>query len=335
MRFLLTILLTLALASTALAFDLGAARPVKAPANLTTPPPAGERQGGDTFADAVPITVPYSGTGSTVGYNDDYDPMCPFDGNIAPDVVYSLMPPEDIVVVVDLYGSTYDTKVAIYDIDFVIVACNDDYYPDYVSKIEQAQLYGGEQYFLVVDGYGSSAGDYVLNVTEYVPCVVDCVPWAEDENEPPLVDGYVDNFNGGCNTDGSQPFSVYDSEALCGTSGWYLAADGGQRRDTDWFEITIPDLGWVEIIGDAEYECSMFHLGPQDCDNVAVIQSATIGPCLDGTIHIDGTPGETIWFWVGPTTFDGEGEFTYLLQRWPTPTAIEPASWSSVKGLFD
>ena len=32
------------------------------------------RQGGDTFADAVALTFPYNGTGTTVGYANDYGP---------------------------------------------------------------------------------------------------------------------------------------------------------------------------------------------------------------------------------------------------------------------
>ena len=33
------------------------------------------RQGGDTFADAVAITFPYNGSGTTVGYEHDYGPF--------------------------------------------------------------------------------------------------------------------------------------------------------------------------------------------------------------------------------------------------------------------
>jgi hypothetical protein len=59
------------------------------------------RQGGDTFADAIAITLPYNGSGSTMGYANDYGP---FDDNsnmvcdwgsssswgLASDVVYKL-----------------------------------------------------------------------------------------------------------------------------------------------------------------------------------------------------------------------------------------------------
>ena len=60
--------------------------------------PADGRQGGDTILDAVAIALPYSGTGTTVGYNDDTDESCPYDGSTSPDVVYSATPAADIAV---------------------------------------------------------------------------------------------------------------------------------------------------------------------------------------------------------------------------------------------
>ncbi|MBD3232619.1 MAG: hypothetical protein GF315_02735, partial [candidate division Zixibacteria bacterium] len=50
-------------------------------------------QGGDTVNDATPIgAVPYSNTGTTSGYTNDYDEVCPFTGSTSPDVVYSFVP---------------------------------------------------------------------------------------------------------------------------------------------------------------------------------------------------------------------------------------------------
>ena len=33
-----------------------------------------------------------------------------------------------------------------------------------------------------------------------MPCVIECPAGAELEGEPPLMDGYVDSWNGGCNS---------------------------------------------------------------------------------------------------------------------------------------
>ena len=143
---LLLACLVLALALPAAASDqqLAPHAPEKLLSNAVPPPADPEvlRQGGDTIADAVAATIPCSTTGSTVGYNDDYDEDCPYVGYTA-DVVYSLTPEFDLLVDIDLCGSSYDTKVYVYDEDFGVIACNDDFYGGepcgaYVSKIEGA-----------------------------------------------------------------------------------------------------------------------------------------------------------------------------------------------------
>ncbi len=199
---------------------------------------------------------------------------------------------------------------------------------------------GGVQYFIVVDGYGGDFGDYVINITEFEPCVVECPAGSELENEPPLAIDYEDTWNGGCNTDpANPPFQPMTGGSFCGVSGFYIY-QGSNYRDTDWFTITMPDEGFLEITGDAELATYMFELGPQDCNNVGVLQNVVIGPCLEGTMVITGAPGSEIWFWVGPTTFgspDGSDvyEYDYALQSNLGPIATESHSWTDVKGLFD
>ncbi len=52
------------------------------------------RQGGDTMATATPITsFPFVGSGTTVGFTNDYDTICPYAGSASPDVVYSFTRP--------------------------------------------------------------------------------------------------------------------------------------------------------------------------------------------------------------------------------------------------
>ncbi|HOX27509.1 MAG TPA: hypothetical protein PLL30_17930, partial [Candidatus Krumholzibacteria bacterium] len=162
----------------------------------------------------------------------------------------------------------------------------------------------------------------------------------QHENEPPLVDGYVDNWNGGCNSPPDYPFQ-WLSQWFCGRSGYYLSASGGSSRDTDWFLVPIPSGGVLEILGDAEEASYMFELGPQDCGSVEVIQSVPIGPCDGGDLWITGPVGSTVWFWVGPQRF-WEGatyEYDYILMcpmpgRRAPAVEVENRSWTDVKGLF-
>ena len=73
--------------------------PPKSPDIHAAPPPDPSviRQGGDTIADATVIpSLPYYDTGTTVGYTDDYDFVCPYEGLISPDVVYAFTPTVDL-----------------------------------------------------------------------------------------------------------------------------------------------------------------------------------------------------------------------------------------------
>jgi len=129
-------------------------------------------QGGDTVEDATVIdTVPIQITGTTTGYNHDYDEMCPY-GSISPDVVYSYMPPYDMPVDISTCeGSSYDTKLIVYENEVTWgnpYACNDDLCPGYLAYIETIILYEGNTYFIVVDGYGGDHGEYVLDIFEWV-----------------------------------------------------------------------------------------------------------------------------------------------------------------------
>jgi len=133
---------------------------------------AGPRQGGDTVADATVIpSIPFTDTGTTVGYNDDYDAPCPFWGQFAADVVYSYAPDQVELVTIDLCGSAYDTRVWITDPDLTIIGCNNDYYPDgdpcgsFVSRLEGVSLEAGFVYYIVIDGYGGAEGEYAIEIT--------------------------------------------------------------------------------------------------------------------------------------------------------------------------
>ena len=341
MKTFLTLALIIALALPAVAFDLGNRTPDKPNATIIPPPadPDVMRQGGDTILDAVLITIPVVDlTGTTAGYYHDYDEVCPYTGSISPDVVYTFTPDADEGVNVDMLGSAYDTKIYIYDQNLVLIACNDDYYPDYTSRLENVPVSGGAQYFLVIDGYGGDSGDYLLNIDLFNPCDIECPATAELEGEPPLAIDYEDTYNGGCGNGGTGGWQLWDSLELCGVSGFYLS-QGADFRDTDWFEIPIGPDGVLEIEGDAELATYMFELSPQDCNTVEVVQNVTIGPCSSASMTILGEPGSLVWFWVGPTTFespDGSDvyEYTYYLINYTNVIAVEEHTWSDVKTLF-
>ncbi len=80
------------LAMPTLAIDLGTHGAPKLPSVAAPNVPVAPRQGGDTIATAVPIpSIPVVITGTTTGFTNDYDGMCPFD-SLCPDVVYVYRP---------------------------------------------------------------------------------------------------------------------------------------------------------------------------------------------------------------------------------------------------
>jgi hypothetical protein len=339
------LVLVLGVASIAVAADLGIQNqvPIKSTPVVPDNPINPDRQGGDTIFDATVIPgLPYSDSGTTAGYVNDYDEICPYSGSTAPDVVYEFTPGAAAAVNVDLCGSSYDTKVYIYDSSLNLVACNDDFYFDdicgvYVSKVENVNLSAGVTYYIVIDGYGGDFGNYVVDVMGFEPCVLECGD-GMPEGEPPLVDGYVDHYNGGCNTPG-YPFQVLMGDAagnltFCGVSGWY---NQGGYRDTDWFHLVMGPTGVIDITLDAEYPSLFFELS-QDCNNVQLIQQINAGPCVEAYMTISGyAPGAVAWFWAGPGDWQQNAEYDYMcwFSGLEPGVATEPTSWSNVKALFE
>jgi len=131
------------------------------------------REGGETIDDAFVIDyLPFYDTGATCDNVNDYDEVCPYSSSTSPDVVYVYTSPEDLIIEIDLCDSMYDTKVYVYDFDAGYgfgnpLACNDDAgcgYSGYQSRLDAVPFDQGHTYHIVVDGYGSSCGEYLLNV---------------------------------------------------------------------------------------------------------------------------------------------------------------------------
>ena len=108
---LLIALLILVAPSFACAQFTGNAMPPKPAAVITPNVPSPSRQAGDTIETATVIpSLPFNDTGTTTGFDDDYDEACPFTST-SPDVVYAFTPVVTGPIVIDLCGSSYDTKL--------------------------------------------------------------------------------------------------------------------------------------------------------------------------------------------------------------------------------
>ena len=268
----------------------------------------------------------------------------------------------------DLCGSSYDTKTYIYDWPWRSRGLRRRFLR-LRRRLWQLGLvdpergrHGGETYFIVIDGYGGASGDYTREVREYEPppppepCPLVCDPDAVEEGEPRLLDGYADEYNGGCNSpEFGNPFQMIDwindddgeppfdgSAWLCGQSGWYLTADGGQSRDTDWFSVTALETGTMNFTCEAEWPVFIFKLAPTDCGSTAVELSAETTGCAEAVLSFPVTAGEEVWLWVGPTEFAApEGtvvrEFYYVMTVDNLAYEVVPTeemSFGGVKSLY-
>jgi len=216
-----------------------------------------------------------------------------------------------------------------------------------VSLLENVQMNAGMQYFIIIDGYGGDFGDYVLSVSSIIGICFhgSCPPGSVLEGEPELMDGYVDAYNGGCNSpEFGNPFQMLEANepgghlTFCGKGGWY---DDG-LRDTDWFTVILdPEgAGVLECSLCGEFPTNLFELGPQNCDEVGVLQAA-LSQWEWAYMTIVGTPGDLVWLWVGPTTYSPPPgfighEYEYILELvgLQGPVATDPHTWTQVKGLY-
>jgi hypothetical protein len=286
-------------------------------------------QGGENAGDAVPIPQNVAVSGTTVGYLDDSDEVCPYTGSLSPDVYYSYTGTGNYNLQLSLCNSGYDTKVYVYDGSLALVnlrdgsgpACNDDActssgggaFRSFLSCVPNAGDAAGGILYIVVDGYGSLSGNYTITVSKQDsadceppgPCLVECPPGSGMEpddcdfgNPAPN-----DTVNGGCNATPNSFTAIACNETVCGTS--YF---DGSFRDTDWWELDTTSDGTsstFNIGGQAEFASVYGRVdnggGSLDCSQVSAFAEFVVSPeCTDidlDTVRLD--PG-LYWFFVGP-----------------------------------
>ena len=139
--------------------------------------PAAFLQGGENIATAAVISsMPFTGTGTTTGYQDDYQESCEGETNwTLPDVVYSYTPTQPELVDLISCTSSYFTRLWVYRTNAdTLVACNR--FASACGSPPRAALYDvtmdpGVTYYIVIDGDNQIApgyGNYILACTATV-----------------------------------------------------------------------------------------------------------------------------------------------------------------------
>lgn len=262
---------------------------------------------GDVCQDPFVITDLGVFTGSTCGFQNNYDEACPYTGSTSPDVVYAYTPAADMLVSISLCNSGYDTKVYVYEgvcMAGTAIACNDDFCSDplgnpFRSSIPCVGFTGGTTYFIVVDGYGGGCGNYELSLSEYAPCT-ECPPNGVQEAEVCGTD-----TNGGCNM-GSPAFEMMQCGVpVCGTV-WANTS----LKDTDWYQIDVPTWSIFDITLKGESGL-MFGLieqitpGVPGCGNTTGYLSPYAAPasCTETTLNVICTNPGTYYFFVATSSW--------------------------------
>lgn len=313
--------------------------------------PRGERQGGENYESAVVIpSLPAVLTGTNCGYLDDCGGFCGGWETLGPDVVYEYTATEDTSITIDTCGSSLNTAVFVRDEWLNTISCNDDRWePEgsdcepHTSWIVRAPVAAGATYYIVIAGMSAICDDYVVSVEEYVPCNIECS--GVEEGEPPLHDGYLDEFNRGCNYGNN--FQVLHGDAngdlvFCGTSGYYEPPSGNLAHDRDWFVVTIGHSGVLDWSLEAEQYTVGYIVYPTDCESAQIVETIEAGICGSGSVVFEGEPGLSVWLLVNPYFFSRPQNFVgheygYTCRfsgLQPGVVAAEQRSWSSVKGLF-
>ena len=273
-------------------------------------------------------SLPYTDEDNSCNYTN----QCDIEGSDGSDVIYEMEMTELMYVTVSLCGSSYDTKIAV----FADECCSGPgtefmYNDDYCGT--QSQVEGNfppGTYYIVVDGFGSACGDYILNITEEEPCNVECPPEGILEGEPPCGPEYDDTYNGGCNSETPVFQPITPGDVICGESGTFLFG-GSNYRDTDWFEWVCDETGPYSFTAVGEFPILIFFIdGTGGCDNLVIMASATADPCDTASLTQTLTAGNTYWLWVGPSVFDGWPcvlEYVASFQPVATPAfSVDPTS---------
>jgi hypothetical protein len=305
------------------------------------------REGGEVVDEAFLISaLPFSGTGNTSDNIDDYNEACPYEGN-GPDVVYAYTPVEDSAIDIDLCDSWYFAKLYVYENAVTPGApytCADFSHCQHfwnMSDLHGIDVFAGNTYYIIVDGYDGDYGDYTLHVSEVPPppppCELGCPAGGVDEGEPPLEYNYIDTFNGGCWTP-PYVFQVIDYPELCARSGWY-ACGIGTCPDYDFFTVMADGGGYISVTVFSEYDMQMCLWFPTGCDSPSLVASATCFCRTPGIIEFPLPPALAACLYFSPAAdYSPEIEFDYIVSlsgiQINEPTSIDGTSWGRIKNKF-
>ncbi len=325
---------------------------VAAPVPSAAQVQAAALQGGDTFASALPINaVPFTESGTTIGYTDDYDNDCGSGvAGTAPDVVYVFTPPATGSYTISLCGSDFDSKLYVDEAGLTMVACNDDYDFSLASgdpcygnaRIDDFRATAGQVYYLVVDGYSGAGGAYTISVDAATGCDVPVSVDIIQEGEPALATGQVDAHNCGCTCTGAFAVQVLDADpdgqvVVDVVQGW---RDFGVR-DRDWFRCTAGAGGTVHVAFESAVAAIVGVYTNADCGALSAPTMLLVDPCTPGSVDVAVAPGADFYiqalaevFYPPQGLLPAEANAVLTVSGLASGVPVTPTSWGELKGMY-
>jgi hypothetical protein len=241
----------------------------------------------DPCESAEQIACGGSFAGSTVGMEN-------YVGNNAGDFFFEVTISEEGPITFSLCdgGTDYDSYLRLYDIcptdaGAVELAGNDDFCG---LQSELTVVLDAGTYWLVVEGFSSSEGNFSLQV--------DC-----GTCDPIVCDGQAEvEPNEGPNGDPIVFDSIDCGITVCGST-W---ADGG-NRDTDWYELLLLTPSYLTIDAEIEgFDALLFTIQSDAATIIDVIDDN--GFCEAESFTTGCYPAGTYYIWIGHTGFEGVPE---------------------------
>lgn len=184
------------------------------------------------------------------------------------------------------------------------VCCNDDACgaSTFLSDICCTTVAGTQYYIQIAAWSTGDVGTYTMEIASPCapPCDVTCPPGSLNENEPVCTTGYVDNFNGGCNSTPNVFTNAACNQTWCGEYGGFVNSSGGNSRDTDWYRLTIGAATQLTATVTGEGTSRVFILTGV-CPTTVIVTN-TAAPCAPATATAAVSPG-TYFIFAGTNTF--------------------------------
>ena len=173
-------------------------------------------------------------------------------------------------------------------------------------------------------------------------CAVSCPPGSIAEGEPVCNDSYVDNDNGGCNSDPPvyQNLTVGSTDiTVCGTYGTY-DPEGYQYRDTDWYQVILTQPAQLNcaVAGEVPTQFALLDgNGEHDgCPPITAYWDFFTAPCQPTPASATVPPGK-YWIFVATQEYLGVpcgSRYTLTINAQPPPaTPIGSLHCNDVDGV--